>query len=49
VEAARAEDAALREAITRSLEDLVPANNAMPMDVALAWSRQDWEREEAKQ
>jgi hypothetical protein len=39
-EAARAEDAAVREAITRSLEDLVSADNAMPMDAALAWSRQ---------
>jgi hypothetical protein len=48
-EAAWAEDAALREVIVRSLEDLVPADNAMPMDVALAWSRQDWEREEAEQ
>jgi hypothetical protein len=47
-EAARAEDAALHEAITRSLEDLVPADNAMPMDAELAWSRQDWEREEAE-
>jgi hypothetical protein len=44
-EAVWAEDAALREAIARSLKDLVPANNAMPMDAALAWSRQDWERE----
>jgi hypothetical protein len=34
--AAWAEDTALREAIARSLEDLVPANNAMPMDAALA-------------
>jgi hypothetical protein len=48
-EAARAEDAALREAIAKSLEDLVPADNSMPMDAALAWSRQDWEREQAKQ
>jgi hypothetical protein len=48
-EAARAEDAALREAIAKSLEDLVPADNSMPMDVALAWSRQDWEREQAEQ
>jgi hypothetical protein len=48
-EAARAEDAALCEAIVRSLEDLVPADNTMPMDAALAWSRQDWEREEAEQ
>jgi hypothetical protein len=45
-EAARAEDAALREAIARSLEDLVPADNSMPTDATLAWSRQDWEREE---
>jgi hypothetical protein len=48
-EATRVEDAVLREAIARSLEDLVPADNSMPMDAALAWSRQDWEREEAEQ
>jgi hypothetical protein len=48
-EAAWAEDATLHEAIARSLEDLIPTDNAMPMDVALAWSRQDWEREEAEQ
>jgi hypothetical protein len=35
-EAARAKDATLREAIARSLEDLIPADNAMPMDAALA-------------
>jgi hypothetical protein len=29
--------------------DLVPADNSMPMDAALAWSRQDWEREQAEQ
>jgi hypothetical protein len=49
VEAARAEDAAVCEAIARSLQDLVPADNALPMEAALAWSRQDWEREEAEQ
>jgi hypothetical protein len=48
MEAAQAEDAALREAIARSLKDLVPTDNAMPMDVELAWSRQDWEREEVE-
>jgi hypothetical protein len=48
-EAAQAEDAALREAIAKSLADLVPADNSMPMDAALAWSRQDWEREQAEQ
>jgi hypothetical protein len=48
-EAARVEDAALREAIAKSLADLVPADNSMPMDVALAWSRQDWESEQADQ
>jgi hypothetical protein len=48
-EAARAEDTALRETIAMSLEDLVPTNNSMPMDAALAWSRQDWERDEAEQ
>jgi hypothetical protein len=48
-EPARAEDAVLREAIARSLEDLVPADNSMPMNAALAWFRQDWESEEAEQ
>jgi hypothetical protein len=31
------EDAAVREAIVRSLQ----ADNALPLDAALAWSRQD--------
>jgi hypothetical protein len=48
-EAKRAEDAAVAEAIARSLNDLVPADNALPEDAVLAWSRQDWEREEAEQ
>jgi hypothetical protein len=48
-EAARAEDAVMREAIPRSLEDLVPADKAMPMDASLDWSRWDWERKEAEQ
>jgi hypothetical protein len=47
-EAAWAEDAALREAIAKSIADLVPADNSMPMDAALTWSRQDWEREQAE-
>jgi hypothetical protein len=37
-EATRAEDATVREAMARSLQDLVPADNALPMDAALAWS-----------
>jgi hypothetical protein len=28
---------------------IIPADNVMPMDAALAWSRQDWEREQAEQ
>jgi hypothetical protein len=44
-----AEEAAMREAIAKSLADLVPIENSMPMDAALAWSRQDWEREQAEQ
>jgi hypothetical protein len=48
-EAARAEKAATREAIARSLRDVVPAVNAMPLDAALEWSRREWEREEAEQ
>jgi hypothetical protein len=47
-EAARAEDAATTEAIAWSLRDVVPAENAMPFDAALEWSRLDWEREEAE-
>jgi hypothetical protein len=39
----------MREAIAKSLADLVPADNAMPMDAVLAWSKQDWEREQAEQ
>lgn len=43
-----AEEAAILEAVmARSLNDLVPADNALPMDQALAWSREDWERQEA--
>jgi hypothetical protein len=38
-EAARAEVAATREAIARSLRDVIPADNAMPLDAALEWSR----------
>jgi hypothetical protein len=45
VEAARAEEAAMCEAIARSLRDIVPAENSMALD----WSRRDWEREEAEQ
>jgi hypothetical protein len=40
-EAARDEEAAAHEAIARSLNDLVPADNALPLDAAVAWSRQD--------
>jgi hypothetical protein len=29
----------MREAIAKFLADLVPADNSMPMDAALAWSR----------
>jgi hypothetical protein len=47
--AARAEEAVMREAIAKSLADLVPIDNSMPMDATLAWSRQDWEREQAEQ
>jgi hypothetical protein len=39
----------MREAIARSLRDVVPAENSMPLDAALDWSRRDWEREEAEQ
>jgi hypothetical protein len=39
----------MREAIARSLRDVVPAENSMPLHAALDWSRRDWEREEAEQ
>jgi hypothetical protein len=39
----------MHEAIARSLRDVVPAENSMPLDTALDWSRRDWEREEAEQ
>jgi hypothetical protein len=44
-----AEEEAMREAIARSLRDVVPAENSMPLDAALDWSRRDWEGEEAEQ
>jgi hypothetical protein len=48
-EARRAEEAATEEAIQRSLRDIVPAENTMPLDAALEWSRREWEREEREQ
>jgi hypothetical protein len=38
----------MHEAIARSLRDVVPAENSMPLDAVLDWSRRDWEREEAE-
>jgi hypothetical protein len=38
-EARRAEEAATEEAIQRSLRDVIPAENTMPLDAALEWSR----------
>jgi hypothetical protein len=48
-EARRAEEASTEEAIQRSLRDVVPAENTMPLDAALEWSRREWEREEREQ
>jgi hypothetical protein len=39
----------MREAIASSLWDVVPAENSLPLDAELDWSRRDWEREEAEQ
>ena len=39
----------MAEAIARSLKDLVPADNTLPIDAALEWSRRDWERQEEEQ
>jgi hypothetical protein len=47
--ARRAEEAAMEEAIQRSLRDVVSAKNTMPLDAALEMSRQEWEREEREQ
>jgi hypothetical protein len=41
-EARRTEEAATEEAIQRSLRDVVPTENTMPLDVALEWSRREW-------
>jgi hypothetical protein len=49
VEARRAEETATEEAIKRSLRDVVPAENTMPLDATLEWSRREWEREEREQ
>jgi hypothetical protein len=49
VEARRTEEAAMEKAIQRSLRDVVPAENTMPLDAALEWSRREWEREEQEQ
>jgi hypothetical protein len=40
---------ATEEAIKRSLRDVVPAENTMPLDAALEWSRREWEREQQRQ
>jgi hypothetical protein len=48
-EAARAEEAATEDAIKRSLRNVVLAENTMPLDAALGWSRREWEREEWEQ
>jgi hypothetical protein len=41
-EVRHAEEAAMEEAIQRSLRDVVPAENTMPLDAALEWSRREW-------
>jgi hypothetical protein len=43
-DARRAEEAATEEAIQRSLRDVVPAENTMPLDAALEWSRRHVDR-----
>jgi hypothetical protein len=48
-EARRAEEAVTEEAIQRSFRDVVPAENTMPLDATLEWSRREWEREEREQ
>jgi hypothetical protein len=40
-EAARSKEAATAEAIARSLRDVVPTENTMPLDAVLEWSQRD--------
>jgi hypothetical protein len=47
-EARRAEEAAMEEAIQRCLRDIVPTEITMPLDTALEWSQQEWEREQRR-
>jgi hypothetical protein len=47
--AACTEEVVTEEPIKRSLRDIVPAENTMPLDAALEWSRREWEREEQEQ
>jgi hypothetical protein len=44
----RTEEAATEEAIQRSHRDVVPAENTMPLDAALEWSRREWKREQQR-
>jgi hypothetical protein len=44
-----AEERATEEAIQLSLRDVVPAENTMPLDAALEWSRREWDQEEREQ
>jgi hypothetical protein len=39
----------MEEAIQRSLRDVIPPENTMPLDAALEWSRREWEQEEREQ
>jgi hypothetical protein len=39
----------MEKAIKRSLRDVIPAENTMPLDAALEWSRREWEREREQQ
>jgi hypothetical protein len=40
------EDAILEAVLARSKNDVVPADLQMPLDVELAWSKAEWEKEE---
>jgi hypothetical protein len=49
MEAVRAEEAATKEAIKRSLCDVIPTENTMLLVAVLEWSWREWEREEQEQ
>jgi hypothetical protein len=42
------EDVILEAVLVRSTNDAIPADLQMPLDATLAWSKAEWEKEEAE-